>query len=342
MLIVTSTTDSVAVVTTAAVATHVQTSWVDNASGTITPGRTNTIISTATTTTVVAAPGSGVQRNVRLMTIRAVGGAQGVTVQHTDGTNVVQLLNVALATGESIVIDELGFQVLGTDGAMKQATAGSGLGRLLKTTTYITGSGNHTTQATTTSIRVRLVGGGGGGGGTSTTAANAAVGGGGGSGGYLEKFVTVVPSTAYAYVCGALGGGGAATGATGSAGSASTFIVSGTTYTANGGSGGVGQTFGTAAAAVLGGAGAAISTNGDLNGGGAPGECGWRENGTIAVSGFGGSSVFGRGGNSLNTEAAGNPGVGPGAGGGGACCLGTTARAGGAGIAGCVVVDEFS
>lgn len=341
MLLLTSTSDLVQLITTAAVATHVQASWVDNNAGAITPGRTNTIISTAATTTVVGSPGASTQRALKLLVVRAVGGTQGVTLQHTDGTNVVTLMNLSLATGECLVFDEAGMQVLDALGAVKQTTS-VGVGRLIKSTTYITGSGNHTTDSKATMVRVRLVGGGGGGGGTSTTAANAAVGGGGGSGAYLEKYVAVSPSTAYAYVCGALGAGGAATGATGSAGGSSTFIVAGTTYTAPGGAGGIGQAFGTAAAAVLGGAGGAIATNGDLNAGGAPGGTAYRTSGTVAAAGIGGSSIYGRGGAGLITEAVGNPGVGPGAGGGGACCLGTTARVGGAGIAGCVVVDEYA
>jgi len=52
MLILSSTSDIIRVVTSAAADVDVHASWVDNASGTITPGRTNTApITTATTTT---------------------------------------------------------------------------------------------------------------------------------------------------------------------------------------------------------------------------------------------------------------------------------------------------
>jgi hypothetical protein len=342
MLIVTSTTDSIQMVTTAAVATHVQASWVDNNAGTITPGRTNTIASTATTTTIVAAPGAGVQRNVRLLTVRAVGGAQGVTLQHTDGTTVVQLLNVALASGESVVMDELGFQVLDSTGAVKQA-ASPNSGRFIKSTVYITGSGNHTTDPKTASIFLRMVGGGGGGGGCSSVAAAAAAAGGGGSGGYLEKTVAVQPSTAYAYVCGALGAGNS--GAAGGNGGSSTFIVGGTTYTAAGGTGGPLATAATTLTAYAGGAGGAASTNGDLNGAGMPGVGGVTliVATPIVCSGAGGSSdLGGRGGLGLTAAGAGNPGVGPGAGGGGSATGASAARAGGAGIAGAIIIDEFA
>src|SRR4051812_13488966 len=100
MLLLVSTTDKLQVVTTAAVATHVQASYVDNNAGTITPGRLNTIISTAATTDVVAAPAASTSRNIKQMTVRAKGGAQTVTVQHTDGTTVVELISVSLTTGQ--------------------------------------------------------------------------------------------------------------------------------------------------------------------------------------------------------------------------------------------------
>jgi hypothetical protein len=343
MLLLTSTSDKVQLVTTAAVATHVQASWVDNNAGTITPGRLNTIVSTAVTTDIIGVPGASTQRNAKHISVVAVGGAQTCTIQHTDGTTVVQVFKAPLLTGEAIVFtDGNGWQVLDATGAIKNAAAPAA-GRYIKTTVYITGSGNHTTDPKTATIFVRLVGGGGGGGGGSSVAVSAACAGGGGGGGYAEKTFTVSPSTAYAYVCGALGTAGANTGGNGGNGGNSTFIVGGTTVTANGGTGGTGQTGGTSEVGAGGGAGGAISTNGDLNGAGYPGEEGWRRSGTVGWSGNGGSSIFGRGGAGLLAGAAGNAGVGPGAGGGGALVLnGGAAALGGAGIAGCVIVDEYT
>ena len=81
MLLLTSTSDIIRVVTGSAVATiTVHADWVDNASGTITPGRTNTAITTATTTTVVAAPAASTQRNVKGLS---------VTNNHASSSNVV-------------------------------------------------------------------------------------------------------------------------------------------------------------------------------------------------------------------------------------------------------------
>ena len=48
MSIILDSGDSLEVITTSTATTEVHASWVDNASGTITPGRTNTPISTAT------------------------------------------------------------------------------------------------------------------------------------------------------------------------------------------------------------------------------------------------------------------------------------------------------
>jgi hypothetical protein len=120
MLLLTTTSDKIQLVTTQAVATHVQASWMDNNAGTITPGRLNTIVSTAATSDIVGVPGGSTSRNVKHISVRAVGGQQGVTIQHTDGTNVVQLINITLQTGELLVFnDGQGFQVFNSQGNLK-------------------------------------------------------------------------------------------------------------------------------------------------------------------------------------------------------------------------------
>jgi hypothetical protein len=109
MLLLTSTSDIVRVVTGAATAIEVHASYADNNAGTITPLRTNTSISTATTTTIVAAPASGVQRNVRGLYITNNGAAASqVEVQHFDGANSAELIGVTLLPGENLVLDETG------------------------------------------------------------------------------------------------------------------------------------------------------------------------------------------------------------------------------------------
>ena len=110
MLLLTSTSDIIRIVTGSAADVDVHASWVDNVSGTITPGRTNTApITTATTTTVVAAPGSG-QRNVKALYIHNVSATVSttVTVQHFDGTNSVDLVNCTLLPDEHLNLSETG------------------------------------------------------------------------------------------------------------------------------------------------------------------------------------------------------------------------------------------
>lgn len=112
MLLLTSTSDKVQVITGAAGASvDVHTSWVDNASGTITPGRFNVVgIATATTTDIVASPGASTQRNVKgiYITNTSATVSTQVTVIHTDGTNIADLMGVTLLAGENLIMDAMG------------------------------------------------------------------------------------------------------------------------------------------------------------------------------------------------------------------------------------------
>ena len=111
MLLLTSTSDIVTVITSAAASIVTHVSYVDNNSGTVTPARTNTAaINTATTTTVVASPASGVQRNVKFLSLANVSGSvtTNVTVSHSDGTNVIELISVALLPSESLSFSSTG------------------------------------------------------------------------------------------------------------------------------------------------------------------------------------------------------------------------------------------
>lgn len=110
MLLLTSTSDLLRITTSSAADIKVHASWVDNAAGTITPGRTNTAISSATTTTVVASPGSSTQRTVKNLLVRNdhASTANTLTLLHTDGTTSINLYVVSLAAGESLVFDDSG------------------------------------------------------------------------------------------------------------------------------------------------------------------------------------------------------------------------------------------
>jgi hypothetical protein len=344
MLLLTSTSDKLQVVTSAAVSLDVQASYVDVSGSTVTTNRQNTVIVTATTTDVVPSPAASTARNVKHVSARARGGANTVTIKHTDGTNPVELIKVALLQDETLVFnDGTGFQVFDATGAVKNAFAPAG-GRYIKTTVYSSGSANHTTDAKASKLKVRLVAGGGGGGGCSSAASSAACGGGGGGGGYAEKDFDVSPSTAYAYAVGAAGSAGANTGGTGGTGGNSTFTVGGVTVTAFGGAGGVGMAAATTADSLAGGgAGGATSTNGDVNGAGHPGDYGIRRSGTIAVSGNGGSTRNGGGGVGRTAAGVGNAGNGEGAGGGGGLVLNASAAVlGGAGASGVIIVEEYT
>lgn len=106
MLLLTSTSDLIELVTGSSASVECHASWVDNASGTITPGRTNTVgIATATTTTVVGSPGASTQRNVKSINITNTHAtvATTVTVIHTDGTNAVDMMGVTLLAGENLI-----------------------------------------------------------------------------------------------------------------------------------------------------------------------------------------------------------------------------------------------
>lgn len=109
MLLLTSTSDIIRVITgTTGSDIEVHASWVDNNAGAITPGRTNTAsIVTNTTTTVVAAPASGVQRNVKHLSLsnNHASTATSVAVEHYDGTNAVELREVNLLAGENLTLD---------------------------------------------------------------------------------------------------------------------------------------------------------------------------------------------------------------------------------------------
>lgn len=103
----TSTSDIVRIVTTSTADLDVQASWADTTTTAFTPGRTNTAISSATTTTVVGSPGASTQRAVTSMKVynRHASTAQGVTIEHYDGTTSARCYAGTLAAGEHIEYD---------------------------------------------------------------------------------------------------------------------------------------------------------------------------------------------------------------------------------------------
>ena len=143
MLLLTSTSDVVRLTTATATSTiEVHTSYVDVSGTTITPGRTNTRITTATTTTIVASPASSTQRNVKAIyvTNNSAGTSCVVGVEHFDGTNSVELMQFVLLPGENMGYREDGSWVHRDANGAEYPPAGAGnyagkTIRFMKTTT---------------------------------------------------------------------------------------------------------------------------------------------------------------------------------------------------------------
>jgi len=271
---------------------------------------------------------------------------RSITVVNTDTiTNTFQLFRGGTAAanaitplwtlpigGCAIYEDGQGWQLFDATGKLQLST---GPGRYLRTRVFTSGT-SFTVTGDVSTIFCRLQAGGGGGGNCVTAVTNSAAGGGGASGGYAEKTFAVAPGASVSYIIG--GGGASAT-----AGSDSTITYGGVTVTTKGGPAGAAQTVAAPPLVSLGGATPAISTNGDVNGAGSPGGNGNCEAAAIAMSGFGGKSIFGGAGLGRNSQGIGNAAISFGSGGGGACILSGGANvAGGAGSAGVLIVQEFS
>ncbi len=209
-------------------------------------------------------------------------------------------------------------------------------------TTLTSGSGTYTTPTGCRAIRVKAVGAGGGGGGAGSAGGSgrAACGGGGGYGGVVEDFITS-PAASYTYAVGALGSGGAAGVNAGSAGGDTTFSDGGSlSLTAGGGAGGAGSGSTASNTQNLGGLGG-TATGGDLNIPGDPGECGLIVGGDISNLGKGASGPLGSPGRqTLSADGADASGFGAG-GGGGSGQDNSFARAGGDGVGGLILVEEY-
>lgn len=111
MINLASTSDLVRVVTSSAAQIEVHASWADFDGTVVSLGRQNTPhITTATTTTIVPSPGSGVVRNLKHLNITNdhAGASCTVTVEHTDGTTAIELIAFTLLPGENMLLNEDG------------------------------------------------------------------------------------------------------------------------------------------------------------------------------------------------------------------------------------------
>lgn len=120
MLLLASTSDKLRLTTGSALATAVHASYVDAASGTITPGRQNTAISTATTTDIVSAPGASTYRAIKSVSIRNTSPSANVlTAIHTDGTTACELISASIPAGGTLHYDDaFGWSVHGPAGRL--------------------------------------------------------------------------------------------------------------------------------------------------------------------------------------------------------------------------------
>lgn len=131
MILLASTSDLIQLITSGTPEIDVHASYADLNAPTVTPGRKNTPISTATTTSIVDSPASSVYRTVRTITCRNrhATTSNTVTVIHTDGTNAMELIKVTLAAGETLHYHEAaGFWVADSQGRqlLNERAGGSG------------------------------------------------------------------------------------------------------------------------------------------------------------------------------------------------------------------------
>lgn len=144
-----ATTETLEVTTSAATATDYAVSYVDNASGTLTPGSSHGQIASATTTAVLAAPGASTQRAVTAVSLCNVGSAaQSVVVKHDTSATERVIARAALAASECLRADNSGawqtFQANGTPRLTLDPTGYSGLSfQWSKTATAIDTIGYH-------------------------------------------------------------------------------------------------------------------------------------------------------------------------------------------------------
>lgn len=259
-------------------------------------------------------------------------GAFSVTVKTPNGNGV------PVSSGATAILQGDGTDIL----------PGANPGGYMGTRVFTT-SGTYTPTLGTKRIKVTVIGGGGGGGGSAATDANTrSCGGGGGAGNtavsLLDVFSLTLPVSINVGTAGAAGAAGGGSGGNGGQGGATTF---GSYITATGGFGGGGGSLASdslTAVTANGGTSAAPTTGNILNQRGSAGLQGIVGSNAI-VSGAGGASSLGGGGNpvAVGASTAGENGI-YGGGGSGAISIKSSSigRAGGAGGVGVVVIEEYA
>lgn len=107
MLLLPSTTDSLELVTSAAVAVDYVAAWADHTSSGVAASAGTGQVSTATTTTIVAAPGASTQRQIRGLTLRNAGTSNvTVTVQAKPSGTARTIVKAAIQPGETLAYSD--------------------------------------------------------------------------------------------------------------------------------------------------------------------------------------------------------------------------------------------
>lgn len=112
MLLLNATTDKFQIVTSAAATLDVHASYVDLSGTTVTPGKQNTAITTATTTDVLAAPASSTTRNMKTLNVRNKHASTptDVTVLFNQNATLFELVKITLRAGETLeYVEGVGF-----------------------------------------------------------------------------------------------------------------------------------------------------------------------------------------------------------------------------------------
>jgi hypothetical protein len=120
MIYFTATTDTLDIVTSSAAQVDVQANYIDAASSTLIPsgaGRQNTTISSATSTTILSAPGASTTRTLKQLTVRNLSTttANTVTIEYDQNATFFEIYATTLQPGEELIyIEGLGFNVYAT------------------------------------------------------------------------------------------------------------------------------------------------------------------------------------------------------------------------------------
>lgn len=121
------TDDTLRVVTAGGVSTiHMYAAWADLTTTALTPGASDAQVTTATTTTLVAAPGASTQRQIKGLSIRNshASSSNVITVQFYDGATATELIQYTLLAGETLQWGEdENFRVIDASGQVKGVVA---------------------------------------------------------------------------------------------------------------------------------------------------------------------------------------------------------------------------